>query len=185
MEKEREQMLTYLKTIMQLRQMNPKPAGFVYRGAEDFILQNGKFYVPKSADEYRGAPKSCFGNALIATTINRNWTYVEGFAMSDIGIPVHHGWIADPYGSAIEVTWEKLGTVYFGVAFAAARALEALWDNDASILENYKDGFALYREHWNGEDFTRWPCIRLADVVARAEREDAFDRIKRRRLRSR
>jgi hypothetical protein len=47
---------------------------------------------------------------------NPAYTYAEGLAWHEFG-PTHHAWVVDSEGSAIDPTWPKPGTRYYGVTF--------------------------------------------------------------------
>jgi hypothetical protein len=72
-----------------------------------------------------GELKNCFQNAAQEILFgDTDLTYVEGYAMSDIGLPVHHAWLVTPDGTVIDNTWTGQsevmpGSEYYGVAFNA------------------------------------------------------------------
>jgi hypothetical protein len=66
--------------------------------------------------------RACFENSqklVLKSGTGRTWSYVEGFALSALGVVVHHGWCGDEQGRAIDATWKEPGLAYFGVAFSA------------------------------------------------------------------
>lgn len=108
----------YLKTIKELKGEAPK--GFFYNSAEDFLLQNGKYYEykPKPREIHYGEKQLCYMNAYRLASIG--YTYVEGYAMSDnLPMPIQHAWVLDKDGKVIDNTWRKKwldNPKYFGVA---------------------------------------------------------------------
>lgn len=60
-------------------------------------------------------PGRCFYNASHFAAHNLGWYYVEGVALFE-GVKAHHAWVASSDdGSALEVTWDRPGSSYFGV----------------------------------------------------------------------
>jgi hypothetical protein len=45
---------------------------------------------------------------------SEDFLYTEGWAVSDLGIPVEHAWLTCN-GQAVEVTWKNPGLAYYGV----------------------------------------------------------------------
>lgn len=61
-----------------------------------------------------GQAKECFMNATHAATGN-GWkdsdlTYVEGYAVTSLGIPIHHAWLVTPDDEVIDPTWHSQTT---------------------------------------------------------------------------
>lgn len=66
----------------------------VYRYGWDFVVQHGKFYeIGKFPRQIKkGAPKQCFGNAILLSA-KYGYKYIEGYALhSVIPIPIQHAW---------------------------------------------------------------------------------------------
>ena len=123
----------YLAMMRSIRP--PIPKGWVYRGAEDFLLQHGQAYpAPKSARP-RGVRKMtnkyCFDNAYRIACLE-GWTYVEGYAAGFF--PMHHAWCVRPDGRVIDVTWGKVGTEYFGVPFPLDQMKAIRTETNTSML---------------------------------------------------
>jgi hypothetical protein len=127
-----------------------------YHSAAEFLLTHGGWFepVPYPPNGHRGAPKSCYGNAIYLGTLN-NWKYIEGYALAPIleigGFPTAHAWNVTPEGVLIDSTWRNTGLAYFGVEFSVERADEATWDGDASILNDWHRGYPLFQKPWTGE----------------------------------
>jgi hypothetical protein len=128
---------------------------FAYCGVEDFLLQHGEWQRPTQPLALpRGAPKSCFGNALyLAATLG--YRYIEGMAIPDISVPIamHHGWNLTRDGVLVDNTWMNTGLAYLGVEFSVGRADNAMWFDDGCVLDNPRSRFKIYREPWTGENF--------------------------------
>ena len=61
--------------------------------------------------------KECFFNCM-DMFLQHGLTYVEGYAVDGTtGLPIHHAWCTDENSLVYDFTWQKLGKVYFGVAF--------------------------------------------------------------------
>ena len=108
----------------------PYPEGFLTIG--EYTLQNGSplegSLSPLTPEEVailqvaKGSlsfpKKNCFQNAqrLVLNDPTRTLLYNEGYALSTMGIPMHHGWVT-LRGKVVEVTWDEPGLEYFGVPF--------------------------------------------------------------------
>jgi hypothetical protein len=97
--------------------------------AWDVIAERGhEWEVARYPDgrPYRGGPlmtpRMCFTNAartvLGVTAFDpEGCAYAEGFALSPLGLWVHHAWVVNAYGLVIERTWREPGSRYVGVTF--------------------------------------------------------------------
>lgn len=127
--------------------------GFAYRGIEDFLLHHGIWYRPNGKiPPKQGAPKQCFGNALLNAALY-GVSYIEGVALAGkLLVPMHHGWNLDMDDELCDTTWMNTGAAYLGVEFSMGRADNAMWFDDATVLDNPRNRFKLYREPWQGEN---------------------------------
>jgi hypothetical protein len=136
--------------------------GYAYDSPYDFLLQHGRWYTPAALppDIPRGAPKSCFGNAIVAAILY-DLTYVEGYASLNIGqgaIPFEHAWCTDASRRVYEVTWPEIGMAYYGVEFGVERADDCTWNGDATVLQDHRRHYPLLRAPWTGEPIgLTWP----------------------------
>jgi hypothetical protein len=80
------QLYAELQTMAAVVAAHLPPPGWVYASPYDFILQHGAFYTPtpRPAGYYQGAPKCCFGNAIVAAVLHAD-RYVEGWALLSVG----------------------------------------------------------------------------------------------------
>lgn len=165
----KQQLTDYLEQIKSFRDPD-KPKGWVYSCREDFLLRNGKFYEPAKWEGRAGAPRSCYGNCIVQSAIDPTLRYVEGLALSSIGFPTAHAWLTKDGQTALDPTWIKygVGTAYFGVEFATRRAWEACWDGDASVLDDWKRGFDIYKQEWTGEDSKLWLPLTVGEMYRKA-----------------
>lgn len=161
-----EEILEYLRMVRRCRRSaRMRPKEFCFDGPEDFVLQHGQWYEPRQlpADAWRGAARCCFGNAIIAARAF-GLTYVEGYASKVI--PVHHGWCVDSEKRLYEVTWPEPGLAYIGVPFSVQRADDSTWNGDATVLTDPREGVSIYRQKWNGEDYSRqWPSSPRLEAI--------------------
>jgi hypothetical protein len=97
-----------------------QPNGWTYQNQYDLVLQEGRWYVPSrlTSNILRGPDEECFRNAVILVLDASRYTYVEGFAAPPAKRRlVHHAWVTDRRGQAIEPTWEDPGLAYCGIPF--------------------------------------------------------------------
>lgn len=165
-----------------------RPRGYAYRNYYDFVLQHGLWYAPAvGVDAWRGLPRMCFGNAIEAAA-TRGWAYVEGYAYGLAGMAVHHAWCCEA-GELREVTWESRGPAYLGVVFSVERAHDATMRGDATVLDDFKRRWPVFREPWQGEPAGRvWPPSAALDAwrsgdVSKARRLLAIELRAERRVR--
>jgi hypothetical protein len=75
------------------------------------VLEHGQPYEidrEASSKVENGLLQECFGNATNAALWSDELTYVEGFAIHGF-LPVHHAWVINAEGKALEVTWRDGG----------------------------------------------------------------------------
>ncbi len=80
----------------------------------DFVLQHGREWKP-GIECWAKGKMACYIHAGKAALRNRDYTYVEGYAISII--PVEHAWLVDKDGIVIETTWPEMGLDYYGIPF--------------------------------------------------------------------
>jgi hypothetical protein len=133
-----------------------KPPGFEYANLFDFLLRHGRHYTPRELPPgtWRGGERMCFGNSIYLGDA-LGLQYVEGYAMTAFGFPVHHAWNVTPGGDVFDTTWKQVGLAYFGVEFSIGRADDASWNGDASVLDDFMRGHPLFHQEWKGEDYSR------------------------------
>jgi hypothetical protein len=104
-----------------------------------FVLRNGvpslgEFRLPKGVRQRE--PRMCFMNAFdLALKDPDRFLYHEGYAISDLGIPIHHAWVVDRNrpGFAIDPTWKKATratATYFGVPIETKLLIEQTLKNE-------------------------------------------------------
>lgn len=105
------------------------------KGADTGLVTSGTplpaEYAPAGKpDGYRWMEhKACFRNAFTLATGSHSLLYGEGFALRPLGsggphVWVHHAWVIDPDGRAIDVTWRDRGLRYIGIAVRPGELLE-------------------------------------------------------------
>lgn len=151
-----------------------------YRYGWDFVLQHGKFtenVIPYPRHLWLGAQKKCFANSVIVSALH-GYKYIEGYASAS-GIPelaIHHAWNEDQDGNLIDSTWRNTGAAYCGVEFSVERADEATWDGDASILNDYRRKYPIFKTRWTGEDFSiRWPESKRLELMRAGKFEELIE----------
>ncbi len=73
--------------------------------------------APRPQGMRKRADRSCYLNALKVVLATPSYTYAEGIAWSEDGFAVHHAWVGDANRNAIDPTWWRPGTRYFGTTF--------------------------------------------------------------------
>lgn len=163
------------------------PPEWAYNGPPDFVLQHGEIFDPiPLPDGYEYWPeKACFGNALMLAELS-DLTYVEGYALGPADFPIHHAWAVDADGRLIDVTWRALredteqrvpmpGGAYLGIRFAIGRADDAIWNGDATVLDDWKRGWPILCDPWKGEDWNReWEPSEALGIVRAQDRAAAL-----------
>jgi hypothetical protein len=173
------ELLADLETI---RDCVPLSQGNHYRFMWDFVLRHGTWYEPRAypPDLPPGAVKQCFGNSIMLSLV-KGYRYVEGFAVMPppfSPMPIHHAWNADAFGALIDSTWRNGGVAYLGVEFSAERADDATWNGDASVLDDFRRGHPLFKEPWQGEDWSRrWPENERVTLLRSGKIKLAHDRM--------
>src|SRR5262245_22007202 len=73
---------------------------------ERFVLEHGKDFkgVKRPKGIRKGPNKQCYMNAALLA-FERGLHYVEGIAIPEGLIPMHHAWCANDAGEAIDPTW--------------------------------------------------------------------------------
>jgi hypothetical protein len=137
-----------------LRQLRAKdstnPKGYLKRTSCQFVNDYGWFYrpTPLPAGLELANENECYNNALNLALDNPSLTYVEGFAAGPGGLRIHHAWVTDGNGRAIDNTWRVPGIVYAGVPFKCGFvSLTGLRNRGVgSLLDEYTNDWPLLRE---------------------------------------
>jgi hypothetical protein len=116
------------QTVLYLRSVAPATFARVLRDGQEF--QPGT----RPGDFRKMKDRGCFRNATIAVSNrpDRGFLYAEGFAQYEHQRWVHHAWVVDADGKAIEVTWRNpelryVGVVLDTVELAKIRVEQSLW----------------------------------------------------------
>lgn len=171
--------VTYLEGLNKISGVNNRE-GFEYSGVFDFLLKEGKMFKnePLNRDEYlaveemldvirffRGEPryKECFKNsqAVIMDRINSDFKYCEGYALSSVGLPIHHAFLTIN-DKVVDITWrddneefligEKCKE-YFGVQFNSKDVISGILMTECyqSHLYGYWNNFMLYKSKYDSK----------------------------------
>ena len=95
--------------------------------------------VPRPKGMRKRADKACFLNALrVVLRDDTTYSYAEGLAWTKLGA-VHHAWVVDSDGNAIDPTWKEPASGYYGVVFPLSAIKVAGWPtiDDSTITEAY------------------------------------------------
>jgi hypothetical protein len=90
--------------------------GYVYRGAGDYLLQHGQFFVggpvPDEFAHLKGELGMCFANSIEAVARDKRLRYFEG-VYSVAGAFTPHAWCVDDQDRIVDLTfdaeWEGCG----------------------------------------------------------------------------
>jgi hypothetical protein len=150
-----------IRKIRKMDRSYPYLEGLVYRSLYGFLVDHGRFYNVRHFDLHtfgQDAPKQCFANAM-RLAAKTGMRYVEGLAVTRKDcMAVQHGWCVDDAGDVIDSTWLNRGLLYLGVEFSIERADDAIWNGDASILNDENRGYPIFQKRWVGEDYGLvWP----------------------------
>jgi hypothetical protein len=126
---------TYLEGVLDFA--GKLPPKYCYRNVYDFVLREGRFFEPQPR------PNSitlrhigeCFRNAFL-TMARTGLEYAEGYAVVGSKIPILHAWNVDAEGSVVDMTWEPVGSIYFGIVFPPSIVERA----QTSVLDDFGSG---------------------------------------------
>lgn len=145
----------------------PGSGGWRYHTYEDLVLRTGRA-LPGHArpdDVEVGPSGECFRNA--GRLALKGYTYMEGYALPEGGIPLLHAWCVDAAGAVVDPTWAAPErAAYFGVVIptevvCTAALLHGSW----GLLGNdHRDGFRLLREGLPVEQMSAGPAGRRRRV---------------------
>lgn len=134
------------------------PKGYLKRTSCQFVLDYGWFYEPGPFPQEveRGVEGECYNNAFRLALQDKSLVYVEGFATGKSGLRIHHAWVTDGTGRAIDNTWRKPGIVYAGVPFTTQFvSITGLRNKGVdSLIDDWEHDWPLLRElteqpeHW-------------------------------------
>jgi hypothetical protein len=136
-------------SVEMLRNSSGKlPNGYCYANPADFVLREGRFFMPKPLPGKipRGKLGLCFRNAL-STSTEHGLPYVEGYALYSGTLPTLHAWNIDTEGGVIDTTWRLVGEAYLGVILPRTEVLK--WRGP--LIDNWANGWPLLREKHNPE----------------------------------
>ena len=85
---------------------------------EGILLAHGRSFIPQArpAGVPKMTDKECFNNAWQLCERHPEYRYVEGYATSEIPIPLLHAWCIDAQDRVIDPTWpDPANYTYFGL----------------------------------------------------------------------
>ena len=86
----------------------------------EFILEYGSWYEPSPLPKgvKKAPPGKCFVNAFDLILADDSLVYCEGVVLAPSGsVPIHHAWVTNGMGRAIDNTAEASVGAYAGVPF--------------------------------------------------------------------
>lgn len=86
--------------------------------------------------------RMCFRNAIEYVAEHPDCTYVEGIAIASYDLPfaTTHGWVRQPDGTMLDLTWEPVGVEYFGIPFKWSYVARVMLDTGMyGILDNFNN----------------------------------------------
>ncbi|MBD2629653.1 hypothetical protein [Trichormus variabilis] len=147
--------IDYLITILQQRaelftKTNKNP-DFLYKSVDSLVLAYGQPFTKQIKSPFKGEPKSCFKNCYQALYDFSKLNYCEGFAISNLGIPIIHAWLVNDNLEVIDPTWTGdrfQNCAYFGIVFTEDFVLEMTEKTEKyGILESdYLMDYQLQRQ---------------------------------------
>jgi hypothetical protein len=132
----------------------PRRKSAPYWCAEDFILKHGQtFRRAAMPPPVLPIPRACFQQSYELCTKKRSrWIYCEGFALSELGLVVHHAWVTprERPGEAYDLAWSEerhRNPAYMGCAFRPEFVRDTYKSsgklNELSVLYAWWAGFPL------------------------------------------
>lgn len=176
------QMLDFMASMAAMVRQIQKTSSDAYVNVPDYLLDRGKHYpvqtltdeqlayvkkvMDSSSFEYE--IKQCFGNAQWALVYDhdKRLGYVEGYALGQAPIPVHHAWLTVD-GAPVEPTWRLFDRqrdpfdpsvlpmiqplpsfAYFGVEFDRKKLIKQMHEQGAmcSVLDDWKNNWPELRQ---------------------------------------
>ncbi len=132
---------------------------FWKRTQGEFVLEYGWWYsaspLPKGIPLKRGG--HCFYNVFQEVLTNDAFIYCEGYALSRLTErAVHHAWLTDGAGRAIDITWSEPATAYAGVPFSTQFLALYHVKNKAVIcmLDDWEHGWPMLGQL--GDEPDKW-----------------------------
>ena len=171
-----------LEGLMSRQKKTDRKPKWYYDGVIDFLLREGSAYksqeltkeesdkVLKLVSSFTAAygepkPKQCYYNSQMAAMSNDDFTYVEGYALCDLGLPLPHAFLIIN-DKVVDLTWRNAITndvirgnhelEYFGVPFHTEDLRKACFDTlmAQSHLECYWNEGALFKSKFiKGEPY--------------------------------
>jgi hypothetical protein len=98
------------------------------------LLHHGRSFAQAASEPkevVRGVQGLCFANCQMALHALEDmypgqYRYAEGYAAAAdaLNVPIHHAWLVDAAGKAVDCTWETQAVAsYFGFTFATRHVL--------------------------------------------------------------
>lgn len=128
------------------------PEQFYYKGIQDFILREGRFFGPRplpAGIDYLELGH-CIKNAFW-TALQERFVYVEGYALSSSNdLPVFHAWNLDHEGLVVDRTWNPHGRAYLGVIFPLGM-IPRKRGTQYAVIDDWEHGYPILRKVWDSQ----------------------------------
>jgi hypothetical protein len=98
-----------------------------------FVEKHGSAHIPAARPSHieKQPFGECFRNSIMFVQDNPGYTYVEGFAMMEVGVVTQHAWCIDEHDVVMDVTWENPEKCqYYGIPFFETYVLEVAWKTE-------------------------------------------------------
>ncbi len=131
---------------------DPTKTGWKYHCFEEMLLEHGAFLEPLPID---AVPHQGDQNVL-ATATRLDIVYTERYAipsLAELPVPVLHAWATTKEGRAVEATWEKPGSCYFGILFKREWVQRLI---QARIAEGQNSVKVLDYNCWDMSELSRY-----------------------------
>lgn len=140
----------WLSAQLEIHAASASTRSWLFTCVEDLVLGVGYWGNPTELPpgRARGPEGRCFANASAYATVY-GLTYVEGFALSTLGIAYPHAWAVDDAGDVHNITWPAMrGLAYLGIPFSAAYidAFNGNLGNARLVHDAYLDDYRVLRE---------------------------------------
>ncbi|MDX8140578.1 MULTISPECIES: hypothetical protein [Lentzea] len=143
-------LVDWLSTQVEIHAAFASTRTWLFTCVEELVLETGYWGVPTELPpgHVRGAAGRCFANASAYATVHC-LTYVEGFALSTVGIAYPHAWAVDDAGNVHDSTWPGTrGLAYLGIPFSAAyvEAFDGILGDARLVHDAHLDDYRMLRD---------------------------------------
>lgn len=119
------------------------------------VLRDAPFFVPDEPLFLEAEVQMCYSNCFTAVCELPGYTYVEGYARTDLLI-ARHAWLEDPQGRIVDPTWanhleDRDSATYYGIKF----------DTEFVIRRASETGWtSIFEREWSARPPDDFPSLR-------------------------